>query len=325
MTGQRALRRVLALAVVVAAAVAGTTLAVGSTTAPAAAAPGAGCPGGWIDANGNCHITIGDGRPGGQVTSTTRAGGGGPSDDGPGQPNPYICEWHQYPNPEHWRTVFPEAPPDAIFGEYRCFLDGAPIYGPYVPRWLAPGSPLAPPPPSPEQVAAAVWVEVEGLLQRPTVATDPPLGERATVEVPTFVEVTNWQGPISRSRCELGVCVELTATPTLVFDPGERGAEPVECTPPGTRYDPDGPEPDEQAAVEGACAHVYRLRTGVAGRPDEWPGEVRISWEVAWRTLGAPGGGTSGTLPTATLSTDVPRAVREAPTVVVSGGRGGGG
>jgi hypothetical protein len=162
---------------------------------------------------------------------------------------------------------------------------------------------------------------VEGMLRQPTVATDPPAGEPSLIDVPTFVEVTNWQGPITLGpECVLGVCVEMDATPTLTFEPGEPGAEAIECDPPGTRYDPDGAEPDEQAAVDGACAHTYTRRTGVAGRPARWPGEVTVTWEITWA-----GAGQTGEFDPIAMTADVPRTVREAPTVVVDTGNGGGG
>jgi hypothetical protein len=78
MTPQARPRNVLALAMVVVAPVAATTLAVAPTTAPAGAAPRTGCRDGWIGSNGNCHIRLGNGRrPGGPVTTASPTGGRG--------------------------------------------------------------------------------------------------------------------------------------------------------------------------------------------------------------------------------------------------------
>ena len=117
-------------------------------------------------------------------------------------------------------------------------------------------------------------------MKAPAVAADPPVGTASIVSLPVFVEVTNWQGVQSDSRCEAGVCVTITATPTLLLYPGEPDTRPIVCDAPGTRFDPDGAEPEVQATAPGACAYVYTLRSGVNGRPSEWPAEVRVTWDV---------------------------------------------
>jgi hypothetical protein len=181
--------------------------------------------------------------------------------------------------------------------------------------WVPPGGAAPVPPPSPEEVAEGLWVDVRETLLRPAVEASPEVGEPTVLDVATFVLVTNWQGEIFRERCESGVCIELSATPSLLFDPGEPGAAAVECDPPGTRFDPSpsAPSPDDQADVPGACAHRYQHRTGVRGSPEAWPGEVRVAWDVQWVEAG---GDESGAFDV-TLSTDVPRPVDEVGTVVV--------
>lgn len=172
----------------------------------------------------------------------------------------------------------------------------------------------APTPFSAEQVARTFWAEVKTRMTAPTIAADPPVGTPSIVTLPVFVQVTNWQGEQNESTCVEGVCVNLTAIPTLLFYPGLPEASPVVCDPPGTRYDPDGAEPEVQASAPGACAYVYEQRSGVDGRPDEWPAEVRITWDVSWS-----GAGQSGTFEPLTLATAVPRQVSEVQTVVVDG------
>ena len=54
----------------------------------------------------------------------------------------------------------------------------------------------------------------------PELASDPPVGVSSVVNTPVFVEVTNWQPQITDSECVLGVCVTMTATPTLTLRSG---------------------------------------------------------------------------------------------------------
>jgi hypothetical protein len=171
---------------------------------------------------------------------------------------------------------------------------------------------------SAEQVAADLWAEVQTTMTAPTVSADPPVGTASIVTLPVFVEVTNWQGVQRDENCVGGVCVEIVATPTLLFYPGEPDAPPIVCDPPGTRFDPGGAEPDVQAAAPGACAYVYTLRSGVDGRPGEWPAEVRVTWDVQW-TSNVPGPEGSGSFDPMSLATAIPRQVNEVQTVVVEG------
>jgi hypothetical protein len=81
-------------------------------------------------------------------------------------------------------------------------------------------------------------------------------------------------------------------------------------------FDPAGAHPDVQAAAPEACAYPYRLRTGVGGRPDAWPGVVTVAWELVWSSTSGAG----GSLPPVEKSASVPRVVDEVQTVVVSAG-----
>jgi hypothetical protein len=137
------------------------------------------------------------------------------------------------------------------------------------------------------------------------------------VGYPSFVSVTNWTGVVTDRECDPTglLCVTVTATPSLRFSPGEPDAPVVECAGPGTRFDPAG-DPFEQVASGEACAHPYRLRTGVSGRPAEWPGEVTVVWALAWSSTS----GASGSLEPVEKSAAVPRTVNEVQTVVESAG-----
>jgi hypothetical protein len=308
---RRRLTGIVALAVL-----AGAVVALLPAPSPVAAAGGCPVP---LDRNGDCPVekTLpvpgipGPGRPGG--TRPT-----GPGTPGPGGSSPddgYHCEWHQYPDQEAWRATFPEAPPGSVFGEYHCFQDGRAIFGPYAPTWIPPDEGFGPaplPPPSPAEVAADALLRVRALLEKPTVATNPPDPAPSTIGIPTFVSVPNWQGVLTPpDHCLRGVCVSLEAVPELTFDPGEPGADVIACEDGGTAFDRDGPDPEVQAAAPGACAYAYTRRTGVAGRPEAWTGEVAITWTVTWRA-----GPLEDTLDPITLSTTFGQAVEENRTVI---------
>lgn len=189
------------------------------------------------------------------------------------------------------------------------------------------GPPATPPPPTREEIEQAaqqsVLQEANTYFRQPEVTVDagldPDVQVASTVNVATFVEVTNWQGrQVDRYEVtdSFGSTwyVVITATPTLYYDPGEPGSPTIQCEDGGTQYDPDGPSAREQADRAGACAYAYQMRTGVDGRPDAWPAEVIIEWAVSW-SANFP---LPPDLPTsATLTESVPRQVREVSSVVV--------
>jgi hypothetical protein len=170
----------------------------------------------------------------------------------------------------------------------------------------------APAPPAPEAVAADLYVEAQARMRAPEVVADPAVGTPSIITLPVFVQVTNWVDRFTIGpNCVQGVCVTLTAEPTLTFDPGEPASEPIVCDPPGTRFDPNGPDPAVQAGAPGACAYAYQARTGADERPDAWPGQVTVTWDVSWTA-----GVASGEFDPQVLSTAVPREVDEVQTVV---------
>lgn len=244
---------------------------------------------------------IGDGEPGGDPRP----------DPGPGpEEEPRGCgeDWRTVdrpsdPDPAMW-IGYDSPPPDVqviwqvTFCAFR--LGIYPVY-----RWL--------PVLTPEIVANDLWVELSGTLPVPTVASDPEPAVNAIVDVPVFVEITNWAGTLTPSRCEAGFCVTVTVTPALTYRPGEPGAPAIACAGSGSRYDPDGPDIDTQASEPGACTHAYQQRTGAEGRPDAWPASVSVTWTITWSSTA----GNGGTLPAVTRTTSVPRGVDEVQTVVV--------
>jgi hypothetical protein len=176
-------------------------------------------------------------------------------------------------------------------------------------------------PPTPEEVADDLWAEVSAQLQDPAVEAWPAEGTFVTRTVPTFVYVTNWQGTITESDCDAGVCVELTAEPSLTYDPREEDSQPVACEDGGTRYVSGQGTPREQANHSGSCTYPYAHRTintdggRVPGRPAAWTAVVAIDWEVTWE-----GEGEEGEIEVDPLTTDLERIVGEVNTVIVSGG-----
>jgi hypothetical protein len=283
-------------------------------TVPPATAQQARCD--RYDAYGNCMVQVPVPVPGTPVNDEDP---GSPSEPGPSGPPP-VCVWRTVPPPrESTRALYPEAPPDAVWQVLDCGDNPRAERTPGGYRWVPPGSPTgpAPAPPTPEVLADLLFVAVEARMEAPVLGSDPAAGVASVVGVPTFVEVTNWQGPmVVGPECQLGVCVSMTATPSLMFDPGD-GSEPIACTPPGSRYVLGGPPLAEQAA--GACAYAYPMRSGAESRPVAWPGVVTVTWDVWWTSSvgGAPG--PSGSFDPLPFSTPLLRAVAEVGTVVVGG------
>jgi hypothetical protein len=257
---------------------------------------------------------VGAGLPG--PAPATPAPGASP---GPRQENnspPPACVW------VHWQSrsqnSFPVIP-DPPSGEADLYLEECNGVGTGRAQWVQPGNPApGPAPMSAADLAQAAYVRLEGNLPEPVVSSDPGPGVAAIVGFPSFVVVDNWSGTVTDSECDpnFPLCVTVTAVPSLSWSPGEPGVEPVACSGPGTRFDPGGAEPEVQASAAGACAHEYELRTGVAGRPEEWPGEVSVIWALTW----ASNAGGWGPLPSVTKSAPLPRAVDEVQTIVESAG-----
>jgi hypothetical protein len=166
----------------------------------------------------------------------------------------------------------------------------------------------------PTQTANDILVRIERGLEPPKVESSPPIGTASIVTVPMFISVANWSGVIAESGCGGGICVTVTATPVLTFDPGEPGSKAQACTASGTKFNRALP-PVPQASAPGACTHTYKLRTGAEGRPNEWPATATVRWSIAFTSTV----GQSGVLPAVVRSVAIPRSVQEVQTVVVGG------
>lgn len=199
-----------------------------------------------------------------------------------------------------------ERPPDGVRVVWQAWTcsDGSPADSF---RWFVPVDPGA--------IASSVRARIADTLPAPAVASSPPVGVAAIIDVPVFVEVTNWTGTVTDGQCAGGVCVTVTAAPSLTFHPGEPSAPTIACAGTGTRYNPAGSPPEAQASVPGACAHAYGLRTGTADRPGSWSGTVVVMWTITWTAST----GASGSLPAVTRTAALPRAVQEVQAVVTGG------
>jgi hypothetical protein len=149
-----------------------------------------------------------------------------------------------------------------------------------------------------------IRVDVAGMLPKPQVLSNPPPGVPSIINVPVFVEVTNWQAVFTDKACAGTLCVTVTATPRLAFHPGETGASPVACQGAGDRYDPDK---DLFEQAKGACAYTYTKRTGIPGRPKAWPGQAVVTWTIRWDATNGEG----GNLPSVNKTADLPKSVVE--------------
>jgi hypothetical protein len=179
-------------------------------------------------------------------------------------------------------------------------------------RWVTPAAPG--PLPTPGALAQVVRARLEGNLPTPVVTADPAPGQAAIISVPTFVEVSNWTGVVSDRECDStgALCVAVTATPAVLFDPGEPGAPVIACDGAGTRFVASGETSEAQAAGPTACAHAYRFRTGVDARPDAWHARVTVTWDLTWTSTS----GERGELPGVVKSVGLDRPVNEVQTVV---------
>lgn len=281
-------------------AVAALVVVVSVTTWSSGAAAEVGGCAVW-DSQGYC-VEWDVSTPGGPSAPGGSTGGGGP---------PPECYWVNMTEGLTWDPTIGvdfgvDQPPEGVevvWQEWVC-SDGQPAFDF---RWVVAATPLS--------LASTAQGRLVGTLPQPVVESSPPVGTPSIVRIPVFVAVSNWTGVVAESECAGGLCVTVTATPSLVFRPGEPGAGSVTCAGSGSRYSPEAGSVEAQASEPGACTYTYGLRTGIEARPGAWPGEVSVTWSIRWSaTTGA-----SGSLPSVTRSSALPRAVSEVQ-AVVSGG-----
>lgn len=240
----------------------------------------------------------------------TPGGPAQPTNPGGGSGDAVTCGWQDISgfdaSPSSLRDFGLTAPPPGVTVVWQTIACSDGSFR-YEFRWVIPATPA--------NLAAMASGRLEAELPQPVVASDPPAGTASIVRVPVFVEVTNWTGVVSQSECAAGLCVTVTATPTLTFDPGEPGAPARACVGSGSRYVAGSGDPVMQASAAGACAYAYQRRTGVSGRPSAWPATVSVTWVIGW----VASTGETGALPSVTRATAVPRPVNEVQTVIVGG------
>lgn len=313
------------------------------------------CPPEQTDEYGRCHIDVEvpDPVPGipGDPNGPSPGSPGSPGE--PSDPAPddgAYCEWITFEDQSPWRAMYPDAPSEAVFGRWVCYRDGR-MYSVEV-TWIVPRPSMTETTETvvlPGTVAQMLRARVEAILDVPNVGTWPPHPRPSLIGIPTFFEVTNWQGELTESGStdpgnpggpcitDVYFCVTLTATPSLTLDPGESGARSVACEGAGTRFDGSS-EPDAVAARPGACTHTYSSRTvrpsSSTGRrrvesgsgpcqntnqrrPDEpYVATACITWTIRWEATN----GMAGDLPSITMRGTTERPVAEITTVVVDDG-----
>ena len=272
---------------------------------------------GCITDPASCHAGTGTGGGGRPVV---RIDLGGRVHSGPNNicTNGLVGEWKSW---EELGLPYPAPDADEHPGETFWVLICSRADGQPWPSWLdaidrngwsGGGPPAAAP--TPADILPPLWAEVQTRLHNPTLAFSPP-GQKSKVGVPTFVAITNPQVPTRYEATVGAITVWIDVDPTATLHPGEPNAGGIPCGPAGSRFDPDGPEPKEQA--RGACAHTYRRRTGVGDRPDAWTGDVTLVWTVEW---GSTVAGTGGPLDAPDTVTPFGRGVGEIQGVVVEAG-----
>lgn len=126
-----------------------------------------------------------------------------------------------------------------------------------------------------------------------------------------WIAASDW-APVTATAAVPGVTVTVTATPVRVcwymgdgpgldeHRPCPGQAATVTCEGPGTPYDPNKSE-DQQ---DTACSYIYRHSS--SGEPgDAYQLRIKVEWSLSWSAAGAPGGGTLGTA----WSTSTPTSV----------------
>ena len=140
------------------------------------------------------------------------------------------------------------------------------------------------------------------VLPTPEIRTSPPPAD-LVVNFPTVIwaEPAAWTSH-SATAAVSGVSAIVAATPrriSLEMGDGKR----VVCQGPGTPYDPDKDEKDQ----DFSCSHRYsRSSAGLPG--SVYIVTATVHWSVTWSAAGAPGGGDLGTV---SRSTTFPVRVAE--------------
>ena len=179
---------------------------------------------------------------------------------------------------------------------------------------FVPGANYAAGPPTPGSLAQQAVNEMQ--LPAPDVRRNPSGDALVNLATWWWVDRSQWH-PLTQRTAAGPVWAEVTATPVRsVWDAGD-GTPALSCAGAGTPYDTSR-SPDAQSTD---CSHTYT--TSSAGQPQTGPKPndrfftvtVTVYWQVSW--VGA--GGTGGTLPVMTRTSQFPLRVDERQTVVTAG------
>jgi predicted CxxxxCH...CXXCH cytochrome family protein len=154
---------------------------------------------------------------------------------------------------------------------------------------------------TPQQLAQQAWSALR--LPLPDVRTAPPRASAGLVGLPEWAWVPRGEwAPISERAVAGAVWAEVTATPQRMSIKPGAGLAVVECSGPGTAYDPGRP-----ASVQRTdCSYTYRHSSAAQ------PGAAyRVTVTVVWGGTWAGSDGSGGTLPDISRSTTFSLRVAE--------------
>jgi hypothetical protein len=181
---------------------------------------------------------------------------------------------------------------------YQCSGPGVTdgLYHP--PVWIPAGqNPVAPPAPSPQQVAQQAYNQLR--LPSPEIRLNP--GGTQLVNLPTWMWVADgaW-GSKSATAAVPGVSVTATAVPDRVVWQMGDGAT-VTCAGPGSAF----PVTANPLAASPDCGHTY-TRSSLGEPNNEFNVSATVHWTVTWT-----GAGQGGTFPDLTTTSTAAFAVVE--------------
>ncbi|MFC5108994.1 hypothetical protein [Kibdelosporangium philippinense] len=241
-----------------------------------------------------CELGAGSGGNGGQSGGSGSGGAG--SSTGGGAP---VCSYAQ---------MSPESEAANVAGGFLPPLQTGHHY--YLkacegsnPEWVALGG-VAPPPPSPEELARAARARLR--LPAPRIHANPAGDQLVNLPTWLWLERGTWRD-VSATAAVPGVSVIAIARPASVsWAMGDGNS--VTCAGPGTPF-PPGADPK---SASPDCGYVYRI-SSAGQRSEAFAVTATISWTITWS-----GAGQSGVFPNMTTTGSI--AVRVAESQAIATG-----
>jgi len=162
---------------------------------------------------------------------------------------------------------------------------------------------VLPPQVTPDQLAQRALNQLQLPDPQVDLSPNPDIVAYQLVNLPTWWAVENWAPQTQRTQVG-PVFAEVTATPVSTRFDGGDGSAPVTCNRRGVKWRSGLPEELPQA-----CRFTYQRAN------EQVTATISMTWRVTW--VGS--GGTGGTLPPLTTSSDQPLTVYERQAVVTSG------